>query len=329
MAVPRLSVLGVPTSAGAHHAGQDRAPSAVRAGGLVELLVARGLDVDDEGDLAGEVFAVDVAGSRHRNLAAVVRVARIVADATERVVRSGRLPLLLGGDCTITLGVVAGVQRVHPEAGLAYFDGDADLSSPATTGSGVLDAMGIAHLLGIADTELARLDRSAPMLADDHLLMLGYDPGDPSAFDGAALAAHPGVVHHAYDTLLLAPEALAAETVAALAAGSSAVIVHFDVDVVDSRDLPLGNFPHYGTGVPLSTAAAVLRVLCSTPSLAAIVLTEVNPSYDPSGGQLGRYVEAVANAIAAALTQRPVAVSPSRGGRPSGPSGDRPGTARS
>ena len=86
--------------------------------------------------------------------------------------------------------------------------------------------------------------------------------------------------------------------VAGLAARSSAVIVHFDVDAIDSGDLPLGNFPHYGTGVSLETAATVLEVLCATPPLAAIVLTEVNPSHDPTGVQLGRYIDAVAHAIA-------------------------------
>jgi arginase len=207
----------------------------------------------------------------------------------------------MGGDCTITVGVVAGVQRVYPGAGLAYFDGDSDLSSPATSASGVMDAMGIAHLLGAADTELARLDRPAPMLADENLVMLGYDPGDLGNFNAAVLAAHPAVVHHTYDALRQAPEEVATAAVTGLAARSSAVIVHFDVDAIDAGDLPLGNFPHYGTGVSLETAATVLHILCSAPALAAIVLTEINPSYDPSGQALGRYVDAVAPAIATAV----------------------------
>ena len=293
-----LTVLGVPSSAGAHHAGQDGAPSALRAAGFVDQLRAGGADVDDAGDIAGEVFAVDNANPRHRGLPAVVRVARSVADETARVLLGGRIPLLLGGDCTITLGAVAGVQRVHPEAGLAYFDGDSDLSTPETSASGVMDAMGVAHLLGVADTELARLDRPAPMLADERLVMLGYDPDDLGTFNAAVLAAHPAVVHHPYAALRDAPEELATEAIEGLAARCSAVIVHFDVDAVDSGDLPLGNFPHYGTGLTLAAAAAVLRILCSTPRLAAIVLTEINPGHDPSGQQIGRYIDAVANAIA-------------------------------
>jgi arginase len=70
---------------------------------------------------------------------------------------------------------------------------------------------------------------------------------------------------------------------------------------VDSRDLPLANFPHYGTGISLDAAGEVLAILCGAPTLAAVVLTEVNPSYDPTGRQLIRYIETVATAIAHGL----------------------------
>lgn len=73
--------------------------------------------------------------------------------------------------------------------------------------------------------------------------------------------------------------------------------MHFDVDAVDSGDLPLANFPHYGTGVSLTAAEAVLGVLLASAKLAAVVFTEVNPSYDPSGKSLSRYVDAVAGAL--------------------------------
>lgn len=91
---------------------------------------------------------------------------------------------------------------------------------------------------------------------------------------------------------------------AALAQHTSSLVVHFDVDAVDSRDLPLANYPHYGTGVSLAAAGEVLRVLCAAPTLAAIVLTEVNPSYDPAGQQLARYVDTVATAIGNGITHR-------------------------
>lgn len=177
-----LAVLGVPTSAGAHHAGQDLAPAALREQGFIDTLRTAGFPVTDVGDVGGEVFAADTLGATARNIDAVVRVALVVADAVERETRAGRLPIVLGGDCTITLGVVAGLQRTRNDVRLAYFDGDADLNSPERTHSGILDATGVAHLLGIADTPLAGIGRTVPMLSDHQLVLLGYDSTDSDSF---------------------------------------------------------------------------------------------------------------------------------------------------
>jgi hypothetical protein len=67
--------------------------------------------------------------------------------------------------------------------------------------------------------------------------------------------------------------------------------VHFDVDAVYSADLPLANYPHHGKGLTFEAAMTVLRELCASPALTAMVLTEVNPTHDPIGELLGRYLD--------------------------------------
>jgi arginase len=90
--------------------------------------------VQDAGNLPGATFAVDHDSPGARNLAAVSRVAREVADAIAAA-DDGRLPLVVGGDCIITLGVIAGLRRRHPDVGLVYVDGDSDVSVPGDGGS--------------------------------------------------------------------------------------------------------------------------------------------------------------------------------------------------
>jgi arginase len=176
-----VTVIGAATSAGTHHAGQEQAPDAMRAAGLIERLVRAGITVTDHGNVVRETFRVDPGQRRARNLAATVRAAQAVADAVEFAARDGSVVLVLGGDCTITLGVLAGLQRVEPDTGLAYFDGDADLGTPEASG-GVLDAMGIAHLLGMTETELTGLFNDRPPLAGRRLAMLGYDETDANSY---------------------------------------------------------------------------------------------------------------------------------------------------
>ena len=292
------TMIGVPSSAGAHHAGQELAPAALRAAGLLDQLAAAGVQATDRGDLPGATFEVDCDHPRARNLPAVLRVIREVADAVADVVAAGKLTLVVGGDCTITLGVVAGFRRRYPRVGLAYVDGDADLSSDEAGDSGILDSAGIAHLLGLGSPELNGFDGAPPLLDASRIAMLGCDPREVTATRRQFLA-EAGISYAEAAEFSADPEGAARRALVALARSSSPVIVHFDVDVVDSGDLPLGNFPHYGSGVRLEHAVRGLRVLLANPACAALVLTEVNPTHDPSGRQLARYLAGLTTAMAA------------------------------
>jgi hypothetical protein len=55
-------------------------------------------------------------------------------------------------------------------------DGGVDLFTPATNPTGILDSMGVAHLLDEPGTavELAGLGLARPLLRDDRLLLFGY-----------------------------------------------------------------------------------------------------------------------------------------------------------
>jgi arginase len=290
------SIIGVPTSAGAHHAGQDLAPAALRAAGLPDRLAKAGLAVTDTGDLAGEVFVTDRANPAARNVDAVARVAGAVSGAVAAAIGDGKVPFVLGGDCTITIGAVVGLQRIHPDGGLIYLDGDTDVGVPGD-GSGILDSMGISHMLGRGAPELTHLGGAAPLLEPARLAIIGADPRETTDA-GREYLSGAGVDLQEAPVVIADPAGAAKRAVTAVTAATSKYLVHFDIDVVDSGDLPLGNFPHYGSGVSLDAALTVLRVLCSDPAFAGLVLTEVNPTHDPSGTEITRLVNGLADALA-------------------------------
>lgn len=292
-----FTLLGVPSSAGAYGVGQERAPAALREAGLVRELQAAGVDVVDDGDLPTERFRPDPSNRSQQSLGRVVAVAQRVARRVERIAGGGSLPLVVGGDCTITLGVVAGLAVRHPRLGLAYFDGDADLSTPRTTRSGILDAMGVAHLLGRdgAAESLAGLGPRRPLLPGNRLALIGLEETELDDDERALLDER--AVHVVPDARLRdGPSAAAAEALAALE-GADPLVVHFDVDAVDSTDCPLAHFPHFNTGVSLAQAGECLAQLCTAPNLGAIVVTEVNPDHDPDGRELRRLIEVLVRAL--------------------------------
>jgi len=95
-----LSVIGAPTSAGAFGPGQERAPSAFRAHGLLDALRARGLDVVDRGDGRRAEWRTDQRSPEARNVNTVAAVASELADTVAAAFADGHDILVLGGDCT-------------------------------------------------------------------------------------------------------------------------------------------------------------------------------------------------------------------------------------
>ena len=104
----RVAIIGVPSSAGAHWPGQEKTPYALRRAGLLDRLDTEGFEVMDLGDLAEDLCRLHPEERRHQNLTAVADVARQVADRVAAARKMGALPLVIGGDCTITVGAVSG-----------------------------------------------------------------------------------------------------------------------------------------------------------------------------------------------------------------------------
>lgn len=99
---PSWGLLGVPTSAGSHNPGQEKAPVAWRALGLLERLREGGIDVEDYGDLPEQRHRPTICIDGVRDLERVAEVALRTAAEVAKIRKQGRLPLVLGGDCTIT-----------------------------------------------------------------------------------------------------------------------------------------------------------------------------------------------------------------------------------
>ncbi|MGH3040644.1 MAG: arginase family protein, partial [Gaiellaceae bacterium] len=168
-----VRVIGVPTSAGAFAPGQEQAPAALRAAGLIEALEQAGLVVQDDGDRATWRWRPDRENRRVQNLAKVVEIVR---DTAERVAEAAdEVTLVLGGDCTVGIGTVAGHAR-QARVGLVYFDLHADLNVPASVRPGTLDWMGMAHMLAEdgAASELAGVADAVPLLEPAQVVLFAW-----------------------------------------------------------------------------------------------------------------------------------------------------------
>lgn len=285
--MPRsLVTIGAPSSAGAYAPGQEKAPAVLRNLGLLERLRERGAEVEDHGDVAGFRWRTDKANPRAMNTAAVAAVARAVAEHVEQALGRGGTVLVLGGDCTVELGTVAGTLALTEDVGLIYIDRDVDL------------LMGVAHLLGVegAVPELARLGPRTPMLLPEQIFLFAHDNVTTSKKE---LIASLNVAGVSLEDVAADPTASAR---AALEWGErfERLLVHLDIDVLDFADMPLAENTRRNSGLKFGSLTATLGVLLQAPNLAALTVTELNPDHSDD-----RTLRAFVDALARAVVGRP------------------------
>jgi arginase len=149
-----ISILGAPVEAGAGVPGAAMGPAMLRTAGIVETLRELGHDVEDRGDLSPPLplaHTIPPEG-KARCFADVSAWSRALARETYAVARTGRTPIVLGGDHSLAMGSISGVARHAAEAGRELFvlwlDAHSDFNTPLTSPSGNMHGMSLAMLCG-------------------------------------------------------------------------------------------------------------------------------------------------------------------------------------
>ncbi len=294
-----LAIIGVPTSAGAFAPGQEQAPSSLRQAGLLQLLAGAGIAVRDDGDRPVWRWRPDRENRRAQNLGTVVEIVTETARRVAAAVDAGERPLVLGGDCTVGIGSVAGhIPSGRERVGVIYFDSHADLNVPSSVHEGALDWMGMAHMLGEdgAAAELVAVGSRTPLLTPDQVVLLGWGPDQATPFERAAIERR-GLTAIAADQLAADPEAAAVEA-RLVAERCDRFVVHFDVNVIDFTDTPLSENWGRNEGVAYEQAIRALHVLLADPAFAGLTITELNPDHTENEDTVKRFTRDIVNGLA-------------------------------
>jgi arginase len=301
---PQLALIGAPSGAGACGVGQEQGPIALRAAGLVELLADAGFEVADLGDSQVVPWRPDRARPQAQNLEAVVEVVKTtatrVADALQE---PDRAVLILGGDCTVGIGTIAGIRSAIGDTAVVYVDLHSDLNTPASAADGALDWMALAHMLAIqgAKPTLASAAGPVPVLEPAQVLLFAQDPRHATRFERGEIE-RLALAQVSLEEVRDDPEGAARRALDFVATRADRYAIHLDLDVVDFTDAPLSEHPSRNAGLKLEETLAALEVLASDPRLVAITLTELNPHNAAADeGLLERFAASFAGAIGASL----------------------------
>ncbi len=292
----RIALIGAPSSAAAFEAGLEKAPAALRAAGLVERLRTAGYEVTDMGDCAPRLFAQDDEHPRARNAAEVVAGLNDLRPRVELAMKSGALVLVLGGECVQSMALVAGARRYYKHVNLVWLDRDADLNTPASTPSGRLDGMVVAHFTGRGAAELVRFWGEPPLVREPDVTLFGIERLDPP--EEEFLAKSPMRRVHAVDAQRMGPGAAACHALREMHADTREFVLHFDADVTAQEDFSAVQMPGSG-GFRAADTREALCAFLSHRNLLGLDVAAYSPEKDPDGAGAKFLVDLLADAFAA------------------------------
>ncbi|SHE44442.1 arginase [Thermomonas hydrothermalis] len=277
---PPVSVFGVPTDIGASRRGASMGPEALRVAGLVEALSARGVDVEDLGDLSGPRNPLSPPVDGYRHLDEVVAWNQAVYQRSRDVLAQGRMPILLGGDHCLAIGSIAAVAAHCRKAGkklrVLWLDAHADFNTREITPSGNIHGMPVACLCGLGPDALTRLGGEAPAITPEQVRQIGIRSVDPGE---KRLVKEYGL--DIYDMRYIDEVGMRQTMEEVLEGVDEATHLHvsFDVDMLDPAIAP-GTGTRVPGGVNYREAQLIMEMVADTGRLGSLDVVEVNPALD-------------------------------------------------
>jgi arginase len=275
-----VTLIGAPTDVGANDRGASMGPEALRVAGLQTALLGRGFNVIDRGNLSGpnNPWSAPIGGYRH--LTEVIEWNRKVHDSVHADLAAGRLPILLGGDHSLSIGSISAVARHCREAGkklrVLWLDAHADFNTSDLTPTGNIHGMPVACLCGFGPRELATIGGHSPVLQPAWIRQIGIRSVD----EGEKRFVHEQ--HLEVFDMRYIDEMGVRETMEHALAGLDAnthLHVSFDVDFLDP-DIA----PGVGTTVPggptYREAQLCMEMIADTGLVASLDIMELNPAMD-------------------------------------------------
>lgn len=286
-----IRLIGVPLDLGAGRRGVDMGPSALRIAGLRERLERLGYRVTDAGNVSVTIpETADPGDPRAHYLREIAAVAEGLSERVAEAMREGALPLVLGGDHSLSIGTIAGAatwaRENDADLGLLWFDAHADMNTPETTPSGNIHGMPLAASLGYGHPALTEIGGFSPKVRWDKTVLIGardVDRGERSLLREAGIRVF---TMREIDEDGIVP--VLEEALAIVSEGTAGFLVSWDMDFVDPNFAPGVGTPVKG-GVDYREGHLALEIVSDTDGMIGMDLVETNPILDEHNrtGRLG------------------------------------------
>jgi arginase len=285
----RFSTIDAPSILGLRPSGVEKLPEALKRAGLATRLNANSgatlnpPPYNPQRDPATAML----------NPAAIHDFSRQLADAVEKVVRDGRFPLVLGGDCSILIGNLLALRRLG-QYGLFFIDGHADFYQPEASSTGEAADMDLALVTGRGPDVVTNIDGLKPLVRDEDVVAFGFRDAEIAAQEGSQDIRDSRI--HVFDLAAVRRQVVTEATKRALdhlrKPELAGYWVHLDADVLDDAIMPAVDYRQPG-GMQLDELSAVLKLLFASGQAVGLGITIFNPALDPDGSIARAFVDSI------------------------------------
>ena len=296
-----VCVIGVPMDLGAGRRGTDMGPSALRVARICERIESMGVTVRDAGELDVEIIEIGDEGDPAMRFAeTIASVCEELAKVTRDATAAGAIPLVLGGDHSVSMGSVSGVAAAlagRRPLGMIYVDAHGDMNTPRSSPSGNVHGMSLAALLGVGPELLTAIGSVNPALTAERTVLIAVRDLDVRERE---LVRSSGVTTITMQDIDRDGMATVVDRALAVAgADDAALYVSLDLDALDPSVAPGVGTPVPG-GLTYREAHLLMEFVAESGQLAGIDLVEVNPTLD----QLNATAEVAVDLVMSALGYR-------------------------
>jgi arginase len=224
--------------------------------------------------------AID-ADTNVRNADKIVDYSKRLADVLETLFQKKQVALVIGGDCSILIGVALALKR-KGDYGLFYLDGHTDYVVPEQSGTAGAAGMDLAILAGKGPDKLTDIERLKPYLAEENIFCCGNREFSEDWYVNAIVRSN---IHY-FDLPVLRKAGLAETANRFVEMVTSKKLpgfwIHLDVDVLNDQIMPCVD-SRQEDGLSYGELYQVLHPLIHSPYFCGINITIFDPTLDKEG----------------------------------------------
>jgi len=235
----RIEILGTPFNGLGSPPDIENPAEGLRQAKLISLLESKGHSVTDIGDLSGFQFQeIRDLETGIKDLDLWIALSNDLSRKLGEILDREAFPLLLGGNCSMLVGIFSAFAKRNTEVRLIFLDGHADFHSPETSDGGDPADMELAILTGRGPEKITKIAGKYPLLKDEDVVVYGIRAWDQIAeaniriFDRKRMAE-------------IGIKDAVEEGLGNFTRRNLPSWLHFDVDVLDPEFMPV-MFPEPG-----------------------------------------------------------------------------------